>query len=96
MGFDLFFNVFLIFNTFFFTAAQTQNNNSAEENNETCEDIIEGCSNFSSQCDKINIRNGCRKTCNLCAIDAGMGNAVANQLCQNMLPACELLRGVIK
>lgn len=72
-------------------AAQTQNNNSSEENTETCEDIIEGCSNFSSQCDKINIRNGCRKTCNLCAIDAGMGNAVENQLCQDRLPACGLL-----
>lgn len=83
-------------------AAQIQNsnlseNNAANNNNsssvvdDVCEDIIAGCSNFSSQCDKINIRNGCRKTCNLCKIDTGIGSIVANQLCQDLLPACDLL-----
>merc|ERR1712038_510964 len=81
-------------------AAQIQNSNLSENNatnnNSTnddgvCEDIIAGCSNFSSQCDKINIRNGCRKTCNLCKIDTGIGSIVANQLCQDLLPACDLL-----
>jgi len=67
------------------------NNNSSSVGDDVCEDIIAGCSNFSSQCDKINIRNGCRKTCNLCKIDTGIGSIVANQLCQDLLPACDLL-----
>jgi len=78
-------------------SAQTQNAGAANNNNATsidsgvCEDIIDGCINFSSQCDKINIRNGCRKTCNLCDTDTDIGNLVENQLCQDLLPACDLL-----
>ena len=82
--------------TFSLTSAQTQNAGAASNNNATsidsgvCEDIIDGCINFSSQCDKINIRNGCRKTCNLCDTDTDIGNLVENQLCQDLLPACDL------
>jgi len=72
-------------------AANNNNNSSSVGDDDVCEDIIAGCSNFSSQCDKINIRNGCRKTCNLCKIDTGIGSIVANQLCQDLLPACDLL-----
>jgi len=72
-------------------AANNNNNSSSVDDGDVCEDIIAGCSNFSSQCDKINIRNGCRKTCNLCKIDTGIGSIVANQLCQDLLPACDLL-----
>lgn len=73
-------------------AANNNNNSSSvDDGDDVCEDIIAGCSNFSSQCDKINIRNGCRKTCNLCKIDTGIGSIVANQLCQDLLPACDLL-----
>lgn len=73
--------------------AANNNNSSSVGDDDVCEDIIAGCSNFSSQCDKINIRNGCRKTCNLCKIDTGIGSIVANQLCQDLLPApgCDLL-----
>lgn len=68
-------------------APQTQSNNS------TCEDTIEMCSNFASQCDKINIRNGCRKTCNLCDGNntGGLATVIADELCQDALPSCDLL-----